>query len=75
LSGTGAAASEQVDLPIGRAVRVRSTAWAFMYGSFVVTDYWFFVGDQLLVLTKVGAGSGSIDQIAQSIRPMGADCM
>ena len=76
LVGTGQAEAERVELPIGSAVRVRYVTWAFLVGNYASVDYWFYAGDQLLVLVYLEGPTGSfpggspadLSAMAESIR-------
>jgi hypothetical protein len=76
LAGSGQAEAEQIDLPIGPAVRVRYVTSAFLVGNYTSVDYWFYSGDRLLVLMYLAGPTGGfpadspsdLNAMAQSIR-------
>jgi len=64
--GTRSAASEQVTLPLGTAVRVRYITWVVMFGQWSSIDYWFYSGDRVLVLTYFDGPSGTDERPPES---------
>ncbi len=76
LFAPGEAASEQLELSIGSAVRVRYVRQFLWMGPFASIDYWFFADGRLLMLTYMELATGGIptdspaalDAMVQSIR-------